>query len=78
MSQNEEPFEKILEKLEKVVQDLEEGGLPLEKALERFEQGVALSRKGAKRLDEAERKIEEILEDGSTKVIEADPDKDKD
>jgi exodeoxyribonuclease VII small subunit len=65
-----EPFEKILEKLERVVRDLESNEMPLEKALERFEEGVKLSREGSQRLEEAERRIEEILDDGSVKELE--------
>ncbi|MBW2277226.1 MAG: exodeoxyribonuclease VII small subunit [Deltaproteobacteria bacterium] len=67
-----EPFEKILDKLESVVRDLESNELPLDKALTRFEEGVRLSRDGSKRLEEAERRIEEILEDGSVKELESD------
>jgi len=65
-----EPFEKILDKLEGVVRDLESNELPLDEALARFEEGVKLSRDGSKRLEEAERRIEEILEDGTVKELE--------
>ncbi len=54
-------FEQILEKLSGVVESLEEGDVPLEQALLTFEQGIALSRLGARRLDEAERRIEVLL-----------------
>jgi len=59
-------FEKILERLKGVVSELEEGDLPLEKSLEVFEEGVHLSRLGAKRLDDAETRVEQLLsnEDG--------------
>jgi exodeoxyribonuclease VII small subunit len=56
-------FEQILEKLEAVVEALEQGDRPLEAALSTFEQGVALARSGARRLDEAERRIEILLND---------------
>ncbi len=65
-----ESFEKILEKLETVVRDLESNEVPLERALERFEEGVRLSREGAGRLEEAERRIEEILADGTTRALD--------
>jgi exodeoxyribonuclease VII small subunit len=61
----ERPFQQILDELEGVIRDLEGEGLPLEEALSRFEAGVALAREGAARLDSAERRIEEILGDGS-------------
>jgi exodeoxyribonuclease VII small subunit len=56
-------FEQILERLEDVVETLEQGERPLEEALSTFEQGVALARAGARRLDEAERRIEVLLND---------------
>jgi exodeoxyribonuclease VII small subunit len=56
-------FEQILERLEAVVQGLEQGDRPLEEALAAFERGVALARTGARRLDEAERRIELLLSD---------------
>ncbi len=68
----EKPFEEILEQLEGVVRDLESNELPLDEALKRFEEGVALSRKGSSRLEDAERRIEEILSDGTTKPLDTD------
>lgn len=56
-------FEQLLEKLQSVVQALEQGDTPLEEALSTFERGVALARQGARRLDEAERRIEILLAD---------------
>jgi len=74
MSENDnkiEPFEQILSRIENIVKELEGNELPLDEALKRFEEGVALSRKGSARLEEAERRIEEILKDGSTRPITA-------
>ena len=68
----EKPFEEILEQLEGVVRDLESNELPLDEALKRFEEGVALSRKGSARLEDAERRIEEILSDGTTRPLDSD------
>jgi exodeoxyribonuclease VII small subunit len=67
--EKQEPFEEIIKKIEAVVQDLESNQLPLDVALKRFEEGVALSRKGTARLEEAERRIEEILDDGTIKPL---------
>lgn len=63
-------FEEILERLERVVARLEQGDAPLEDALSTFEQGVALSRLGNKRLDAAERRIEQLLQNGQTAPLE--------
>ena len=58
-------FEDILARLNTVVEKLESGDLPLEASLALFEEGVRLSRAGAARLDEAERRVERLLsEDG--------------
>ena len=67
--EDELSFEQILEQLEEVVESLEQGDAPLELALSTFERGVALSRLGARRLDEAERRIEVLMSDeGSLKT----------
>ena len=60
------PFEELMNRLEEVVDALERGDMPLEKSLRLFEEGIALSRAAGGRLDAAERKIEELLADGST------------
>ena len=70
MTADKRSFEELLDALEGVVRDLESNEMPLEQALERFEAGVKLSREGSRRLEEAERRIEEILEDGSVVELE--------
>jgi exodeoxyribonuclease VII small subunit len=56
-------FEEILTRLNGVVERLESGDMPLEESLALFEEGVRLSRLGAIRLDEAERRVERLLSD---------------
>ena len=56
-------FEQILERLQAVVETLEQGDAPLEHALSAFERGVSLARLGSRRLDEAERRVELLLSD---------------
>lgn len=60
-------FEKALERLEKIVEDLEAGNIPLEDALKKYEEGVKLSSLCQKRLAQAEKKIEVLTRslDGS-------------
>jgi len=53
-------FEAALEKLEAIVNQLEQDDLPLEQALEAFEKGIRLSRYCAQCLDQAEKRIEEL------------------
>ena len=58
-------FEESLEKLEKIVQRLEDANLPLDEALSLFEEGIKLSRFCSQKLEEAERKVEILLKDDS-------------
>ena len=51
-------FEKALEKLEKIVGELEDGNISLEDALRRYEEGIKLSRLCREKLAHAEKKIE--------------------
>ena len=54
-------FEDCLERLEKIVQELEKGEVPLEKSLTLFEEGMQLSATCRKQLEEAEGKVEILL-----------------
>jgi exodeoxyribonuclease VII small subunit len=58
----EENFETALKELEGIVEQLERGDLSLEKSLELFERGITLTRICQKRLDEAERKVEMLIQ----------------
>ncbi|MDD5309238.1 MAG: exodeoxyribonuclease VII small subunit [Deltaproteobacteria bacterium] len=49
--------------------------MPLEHSLKVFEEGVKLARDASKRLDEAERRIEEILADGSLRPLDVESEK---
>ncbi len=51
-------FEEALKKLEKIVQDLEQGELTLDEALKKYQEGVELSRVCSQRLDQAKKKVE--------------------
>lgn len=54
-------FEECLQRLEKIVQELEKGDVPLETSLTLFEEGMQLSASCRKELDEAEGKVEILL-----------------
>ncbi|MFC1896663.1 exodeoxyribonuclease VII small subunit [Thermodesulfobacteriota bacterium] len=56
-------FENAMGKLEKIVQELEAGGLSLEGALKKFEEGIKLSKLCSERLDEIERRVTILLRD---------------
>jgi exodeoxyribonuclease VII small subunit len=54
-------FEECLQRLEKIVQELERGEVPLEKSLTLFEEGMQLSSACRKELEQAEGKVEVLL-----------------
>ena len=60
-------FEESLKKLEDIVSQLEQGDLTLEESLKLFEEGIKLSRLCSRQLEEAEKKVEMLLQgDGDT------------
>jgi exodeoxyribonuclease VII small subunit len=68
----EEPldFERALERLETIVEDLEGGALSLEESLARYEEGIRLSRRLSDSLDAAEQRIERLSESGGEPTTE--------
>ena len=61
-------FERAIERLEEIVDELESGDLELEAALGAFEEGVRLSKACAAQLDVAERRIEVLTREGGDAV----------
>lgn len=55
-------FEKSMEELEQLVTNMEQGDLTLEQSLKEFERGVELTRHCQKALQEAEQKVEILLQ----------------
>jgi exodeoxyribonuclease VII small subunit len=64
-------FEDCLQRLEKIVQELEKGEVPLEKSLTLFEEGMQLSAACRKELEEAEGKVEILLKQNGKLQAEA-------
>lgn len=59
----EPAFEAVIERLEEIVEQLEQGDLPLERSVELFEEGTRLTQAGMGKLDEAERRVSILLEE---------------
>ena len=57
-------FETALQRLENLVDRLEQGELELEESLGVFEEGVGLSKQCAGKLEDAERRIETLVREG--------------
>lgn len=65
-------FEKALERLQKIVEELEDGDLALEDSLKKYEEGVGLSRLCQEKLDKAKQKIELLMKDKKGKFAKKD------
>lgn len=62
-------FEKNLERLDAIVHQLEDAGLPLEKALELYEEGMKLSDVCQRQLQEAEGRVQILMKRAGGKVV---------
>lgn len=63
-------FEDVMAKLEKIVDELEEGNLPLDVSLKKYEDGIKCVQFLSKKLDEAQRKIDVLVKtkDGNVEL----------
>jgi exodeoxyribonuclease VII small subunit len=67
MAENHLTFEEAMEKLESIVERLEEGDVPLEEAISIYKQGMELSKLCHDKLKNVEEQLTQILtEDGQT------------
>ncbi len=70
MSADKTPsFDELLKSLEGVVEKLEAGNLSLEESLKAYEKGIGLAKQGHLLLENAEAKVEELMESGKTKPL---------
>jgi exodeoxyribonuclease VII small subunit len=60
-------FEQAMARLEAIVGELEKGDLPLDESLRIFEEGIRLSKSCLKVLEEAERKVEVLVQEKNGK-----------
>ena len=71
MAEQEQTFDKSLNELEKIVEQLEQGDVPLEEALDKFQEGITLNRKLKKTLQDAEESLAKIVtENGEEEIFE--------
>jgi exodeoxyribonuclease VII small subunit len=65
-------FESSLRRLEKIVEQLEQGDVPLEKSLDLYEEGITLAKTCADHLVRAELKLKRLGKDleGNLKLFE--------
>lgn len=62
-------FETALQALEGVVTRLEKGELSLEESLQAYEEGVRLAHAARGRLDAMQTRLDQLLDDGSTRPM---------
>lgn len=69
-------FEEAMARLEKITRELEEGELSLEQSLKRFDEGIKLAEFCNNTLNEAEKRVEILLQKNGELVAEpfAEPD----
>lgn len=67
-------FEKSLAALEDLVKKLEAGDLPLEESLKQFERGVQLARSCQEALQQAELRVQQLIQpaNGPAKLVDFD------
>lgn len=65
-------FEELMEKLEKIANELENENLTLDESVSKFEEGIKLSKQCKKILDDSEKKITILLNDGTEEDFNVD------
>ncbi|HDK27803.1 MAG TPA: exodeoxyribonuclease VII small subunit, partial [Candidatus Atribacteria bacterium] len=55
------PFEDYLKKLERIVQQLEEGELTLDESVKLYEEGMNISKLCLEKLNKAKQKVEKLI-----------------
>ena len=65
-------FEETMKELEDVVKKLETGELNLDDSIKEFEKGMKLSKSASKYLEDAEKKITVLINDGQDNLTEED------
>ncbi len=54
-------FEEAMKKLEKIVEELENGELSLDEAMKKYQEGIELSRLASQKLESAKKKIDLLV-----------------
>ena len=65
-----DPFEADMKELEDIVNQMNKGSLSLEKSMELFEKGLKLSKKCSSRLNQAQQKVQKIVNSNTDEDIE--------
>jgi exodeoxyribonuclease VII small subunit len=69
MAKDKDKFEDALGRLEELVRKMEAGDMTLEDSLKAFEEGIKLARLCAKKLDDAERRVDILLKQEDSMAV---------
>lgn len=72
MAKKKESYEELMEKLDNIIKEMENGEVSLEKSMKNYEEGIKISSKMNIMLKEAEGKIKILTENGEKDYIEVD------
>ena len=72
MSDAKGSFEESMNKLEKIVDELDKGDYALEESLQKFEQGLKLGKTCKKILEKAELRVRKLVDDDNGNLDEVD------
>ena len=70
MAKKSSEFEKNLQKLQKIVEQLEQGDLPLEKGVDLFKQGLSLIHSCRQQLKKAKHEVSVFIQETETDMSE--------
>lgn len=63
-------FEEMMQELENIAKDLENGELTLDESVNKFEKGMEISKECSKILENAEKKISILIKDNNNNIVE--------
>ncbi len=72
MTGSKRNFEQAMTKLEKIVEELEQGDFSLEDSMKKFEEGLELGNVCKHMLDQAEQKVKVLIENAEGELEEKD------
>ena len=67
-------FEKAMQKLEAIVETMEDGELSLEKSIASFEEGMELAKICESRLEEASGRVQKVMKTHADGLVDLSPD----
>lgn len=63
-------FEEMMQELEDIAKDLENGELTLDESVNKFEKGMEISKECSKILENAEKRISILIKDNNNNIVE--------